>query len=128
MSHCPSFLANSVLYTLNSALDRDPYAMRNLVFARVPCNDELACHPVIQCPPRKSSRTEVGFLGVLNGILLDAAESLGLTPTLVVAEFGEDGMLVKFSPAGCVLPKVKAENCATRDLEAPVAVLATLSS
>lgn len=60
-----------VIALLNEAALADPVAMRNLVNARVACNQALADHPTIQVghiddDPLKPF--QVGVLGLLNGL------------------------------------------------------------
>ena len=56
----------SVISTLNEALEADPSAIRALLAVRVNCNSKLADHPTIVVgnePPT------VSVLGLLNGIV-----------------------------------------------------------
>lgn len=90
---------------LNSVLERDRFALSELLSVRVPCNDAIADHPTIQCsrgrpdgrhayiPP---GQTRVGLLGLLNGFcgVLDAPEHLvGSGP---ISARMENGVLVAF--------------------------------
>lgn len=70
-------MSNKIVDTLNECFKADPAAMRALICNRVPCNLELANHPTVQVGTIPGTATfEVGFMGVLNGIL--ASEGLPL--------------------------------------------------
>lgn len=58
----------NALAALNTALELDPVAMRELFGTRVWCNQELADHPSIQVR-EEDGRFSVGVIGLLNGIL-----------------------------------------------------------
>lgn len=60
------------LRVLNEAYKADHAAMLSLIENRVPCNAALADHRTIQVGGRDDGGTEVGMLGVINGIC-DAA-------------------------------------------------------
>lgn len=58
-----------IVKCLNSLLEADPDAIKNLIDARVICNNNLADHEtcqVIEDPVTKE--TKVGLLGVINAI------------------------------------------------------------
>jgi len=55
---------------LNSLLEIDRKAIENLVEARVPCKQELADHPNVHVYLDEDGQCKLGFLGLLNGILL----------------------------------------------------------
>ena len=55
------------LKILNEIASVDPEAMKNLIEARVPCNDELVNHPEVQVGAYEGVY-KVGILGILNGI------------------------------------------------------------
>lgn len=78
---------------LNEALKLDPQAVTALIEHRVPCNDQLADHPSIQCghPPDQPT-ARVGLLGLLNGIF--GADENGWGP--IAAVFEEPDTLVRF--------------------------------
>jgi len=57
-----------VVSLLNEMLERDRAAMSCLFFNRVPANDELIEHPLVNFWKNSEINT-VGILGVLNGIL-----------------------------------------------------------
>ena len=59
---------------LNRIHSADPSVLSNLIFSRVPCNEELANDPSVQVGvvPKKyeldDELWEVGLLGIINGI------------------------------------------------------------
>lgn len=53
---------------LNSLLQVDANAIHNLVEERVPCNEAMADHPLVQVVGGVSGMASVGFLGILNGM------------------------------------------------------------
>ncbi|HEY4261836.1 MAG TPA: hypothetical protein VGM98_16820 [Schlesneria sp.] len=81
-----STVLQSVLRTLATA---DTDAMLQLISTRVPCSEGMVNHPTIQAGVDASSQTgyAVGFLGVLNGILLDLAKVLNAKPQVVCARY-----------------------------------------
>lgn len=94
-----------VLEILNEAVEADPDAMATLISTRVPCNKVLADHPSIQVlarnpgetiepgSPNVGTITEVGFLGVLNGLFGIREDGWGL----ITAEFDDPGKLMRFA-------------------------------
>ena len=56
---------------LNEALERDADAITSLVNLRVPCNVQLAAHPLIRVGLYEDEH-RVGVLGLLNGVLGDS--------------------------------------------------------
>lgn len=59
-----------VIETLNRIHEVDPTVLPALIEFRVPCNDALAGDPTIQVGQRREEDGwEVGFLGILNGVL-----------------------------------------------------------
>lgn len=96
---------DQALAILNEAVDADPEAMAALISARVRCNKTLADHPSIQVlahnpdeeitpgSPNVGSITEVGFLGVLNGLFGIRADGWGH----ITAEFDDTGKLIRFA-------------------------------
>lgn len=60
-----------VLECLNSAFHADPAAIHALIVNRVPCNQEIAEHPMIavQVNPVVPLTYSVGLIGILNGVL-----------------------------------------------------------
>lgn len=66
--------SDMVLKVLNEALKADKDAVNGICQYRVPCNEELAFHPTIQVKLTRLKRYEVGFIGILNGILEEAGE------------------------------------------------------
>lgn len=84
--------AHKIANLLNEMLDLDREATKELLFARVPCNDALSQSPRVQI----TNAGTVGLLGVLNGL---AKEEHGV----VIAVFDEcSGRLLGFKPK--VLP------------------------
>ena len=77
------------LEVLNDALKRDPEAITQLVNLRVPCNSELAAHPLVQVADYEGV-TRIGVLGLING-------ALGDSPTGVIGAKGTlDGATGRF--------------------------------
>ncbi len=56
---------------LNDALSRDAEAITQLVNLRIPCNSELAAHPLVQVADYQGE-ARVGVLGLINGALGDS--------------------------------------------------------
>ena len=62
----PQFVANF----LNDLYKIDPVAIIKLLKNKVPCNDQLALHPTVQCSVDElTGETLVGIVGVINGIV-----------------------------------------------------------
>lgn len=56
------------LNILNDALERDPFAITQLVNARVSCNERLTKHATVQTG-LYDGEAKVGVLGLINGLL-----------------------------------------------------------
>lgn len=68
------FKCQPVVDLMNSAGAADAQAIRDLIAARVPCNDAMLNHPTIQCGYQNDDQSlpaEVGMLGILNGIVAE---------------------------------------------------------
>lgn len=61
-------LAQRVVDLLDELIKTDSVAMKALIASRVPCGQELADHPTVQCGEREGDGYEVGLLGILNGL------------------------------------------------------------
>lgn len=92
---------DTILKVLNEAAAADSNAINKLINRRVECNAALAAHPTIQVQSMtfggraivtKSDleRTEVGALGLLNGIIEP------LTGERVAAQWDDDDKLIGF--------------------------------
>ncbi len=68
------------IVVLNDALARDPEAITQLVNLRIPCNAELAAHPLVQVAAY-DGETRIGVLGLING-------ALGSSPSGVIGAKG----------------------------------------
>lgn len=75
---------------LNEMLALDHSATQGLLTKLVPCNQALADHPTVQVRSICNNKT-VGFLGVLNGMLLCSQSA-----DVVVAVWDECDDLVRF--------------------------------
>jgi len=88
-------LADHIIQNLNKFVDLDPVALGTLIEHRVPCNRLLAGSP--DCQVRESeSGFEVGFLGVLNGLIGTISEGPRKGWGLTTAVFDDSGDLVRF--------------------------------
>jgi len=85
------FNVTSVCEFLNELVDLDPQAMQELITMRARCNTNLAKHPFVVQAVQHAGENYIGFLGVLNGLLLQ----YGIAP--IVALFDSDGNLRRFS-------------------------------
>ena len=83
MSIKESVTLDETIELLNSLVEIDPHAMTKLISARVECNEKLADHPTVQVGAI-DDKTEVGILGVLNGIF--GADEDGWGPIQVVMD------------------------------------------
>jgi len=66
----PQLDLDKVIETLNKLVEIDHDAIKNLIEKRVPCNDALKNHETVQviCDSF-GGNPEVGFLGLLNGLI-----------------------------------------------------------
>lgn len=76
---------------LNEMLALEPYATKQLVENRIFCNAGLVNHPTIQVG-LVAGHMYVGFLGVLNGILLRGQND----GKVVAAVYDEQNKLIRF--------------------------------
>jgi hypothetical protein len=76
---------------LNELLSADPEAIRDLLNARVVCNDDVANHPTVQVLCQKNL-CSVSFLGILNGLFGTHEDGFG--PICAVME--KDGSISSF--------------------------------
>ncbi len=78
-----------LLDLLNSAYDADPAATYALMVDRVPCNDKLRNHPTILTIEDSApvTRTFVGELGLLNGLISASGKVVALKTDPKTAEF-----------------------------------------
>jgi hypothetical protein len=94
---------DKIVEVLNSAVQNDPVAMKNLLGNRVPCNEALANHPLVQSAEcdfefddeqgsQKKTLDSIGALGVINAIVEK------LTGQRVAAEYDEEDNLLRFIP------------------------------
>lgn len=91
---------------LNSLIAIDPYAIAELLCARVPCNRALAVHPTVQVSDGNAAKVtymapgtfRVGMLGIINGFFgaIEAGQNNGVRSIVAVYE---DGRLVRFEQA-----------------------------
>lgn len=58
---------NEVIDFLNELVEVDAPAVAALIANRVPCNEQLADHPTVQCGAQHGG-FHVGMLGILNGL------------------------------------------------------------
>lgn len=81
---------------LNEIVALDPVAMRDLVDARVPCNEAISKHPTVQVSAR-ADFYQFGLLGVLNGLFGVASDGYGAIAAVYDATDSkiEEGLLVK---------------------------------
>ena len=78
---------DDVITFLNSLLRIDRSAVTALIGNRVPCNAKMANHPSVQVMLDKDGQnTDVGFLGVLNGMFGSDDEGWGS----IAVEFDDD--------------------------------------
>lgn len=99
-----SVTINEALKILNEAVKRDPDAIKELINARVPCNEVLADHPTIQVAALNDNhfyggtvtRYEVGLLGILNGIFSIDQNGCGY----IASETDDSGNLIGFKLLG----------------------------
>ena len=81
---------------LNRIHEKDPTVLPSLIAYRVPCNEWLADDPTVQVRPSPEG-TEVGLLGVLNGIF-------GVVPFkkhgYIAANYDDEHQLISFSVLG----------------------------
>jgi len=70
-------VANQIVDVLNRALKKDPQAINWLFDFRVACNKALADDPTIMVREEKGG-CSLGVLGLLNGILGEKSEGVGL--------------------------------------------------
>lgn len=82
-----------IVGVLNEIKEKDPTVLRALINYRLPCNLEIANHPTIQVGEVRTGH-EVGFLGILNGILGDPEEKIG--PIVMDADAGGYGHINTF--------------------------------
>ena len=89
----PAVVDHTIAF-LNSLVEIDPEALAALIETRVPCNKDLADHPTVQVQvvEGKEGFYELGFLGVLNGILGANDKGWGF----VCAVLDDDKRVVKF--------------------------------
>lgn len=92
-------LADYMIEKLNEFIKLDKSAMTRLTKTRVGCGENFANHPTIQVHERKiesSVSCEVGFLGMLNGMIgvIDTGPKIGYG--LITAVFDEEGCLINF--------------------------------
>lgn len=80
---------------LNELIQIDANAVAALIANRVPCNEEMANHPTVQCGAQHGG-FHVGMLGVING-LFGIYEGSGWGPIMFV--FDDDCNLVRFERA-----------------------------
>lgn len=106
----PPASADYIIAFLNEVVKVDPKALAQLIETRVPCNEILAKHPSIQVNALDSDDLEkgfeVGFLGVLNGMvgtIPEGGEKAGWG--YIAAVFEDDGSLSGFRRTDD--PKVK---------------------
>lgn len=77
---------------LNELIRIDANAMAALIANRVPCNEQMANHPTVQCRAQHGG-FHVGMLGILNG-LFGVIDYSGWGPITFV--FDDGGDLVGF--------------------------------
>lgn len=84
-------IAHELIEYLNSLVEIDPDAIRELIEARVPCNEQLLNHPTVQVLKEDERAVpKVGFLGVINGFI---GEGNGY----IMASFNDEtGKLLRF--------------------------------
>lgn len=96
-------ILDNIVEVLNSAVKCDPVAMGKLLENRVPCNEALANHSLVQSAecdfkfddeqgPQKKTLDSVGPLGIINAIVEK------LTGQRVAAEYDEEDNLLRFIP------------------------------
>jgi len=65
--------AQKLVDYLNSLAKIDRNAITALIETRVPCNDDLANHPTVQCHVDENNnavnKANVGLLGIINGFI-----------------------------------------------------------
>jgi hypothetical protein len=95
---------DDTIYFLNELISIDPNAIKNLINARVLCNQQMADHPTVQVG-RISDKTHkynekepfrVGFIGILNGLFGTIPEGTHKGWGVITFICDEEGNLSKF--------------------------------
>ena len=86
--------AQSVVDTLNRALETDPAHIRDLIATHVPCNEVLAYDRTIQVG-KTGEGYEIGLLGIINGIVQDIRPDFTIVTDSEVYEQVTEFRLVK---------------------------------
>jgi hypothetical protein len=90
-------LVKQAIKSLNLALSLDPKAIQGLVEHRVPCNSAILNHPTITTyAEEKDGTPKFGFLGLINGILLDYQLTQGKIPVLIAGVYNSKKELTEF--------------------------------
>lgn len=80
-----------VVNLLNELNELDHVAINDLATTRVKCNDKIADHEKVQVISKTDGTTEVGILGILNGLF-------GTEKARIAAIFDDnDGDLINFA-------------------------------
>ena len=83
--------AKNIIAILNEIHQMDSSVMPKLINYRVPCNSELAEHPSVQVG-KGDVGCEVGFLGILNGLVGIKPDGYGF----IGAKYTDEGELSGF--------------------------------
>lgn len=92
-------LADLLIQRLNEIARVDPDAMAALIKTRVPCNDAMLRHPTVQVARQVGASDdafEVGFLGMLNGIIGVIEDGPRKGWGHIAAVMDDDGTLLRF--------------------------------
>ncbi len=92
-------LADLLIQRLNEIAKVDPTAMAALIKTRVPCNEAMRNHPTVQVARQVGTSDdafEIGFLGMLNGIIgvIENGPRKGWGHIVVVMD--HDGTFLRF--------------------------------
>jgi hypothetical protein len=88
-------LAQRVCNFLNELLEIDRPALASLIANRVPCNEALANHPMVQVGAQHGGY-HVGMLGVLNGLCGVRENNYGFIEAIFDGEEGKFQDLIRF--------------------------------
>ena len=92
-------LADLLIQRLNEIAKVDPDAMAALIKTRVPCNDAMLHHPTVQVARQVGASDdafEIGFLGILNGIIGVIAEGPRKDWGHIAVVMDHDGTFIRF--------------------------------
>lgn len=84
-------LADQIIVKLNEILNTDLIAVELIIEHRVDCNDALKAHPTVQ-----TSNGQVGFLGILNGLIGTIQQGPRQGWGLITGVYDDGGRLIRF--------------------------------